>query len=118
MLNLKTTTDGDIDFSNGYISFIDGNESVLAHIKSRLSFAKGQFIIYPESGVPYFQFILGTKNITVASELIKNIIKDTPDVLLIQEFKYEFDNSQRNLQLTFKIKTVFGEISDNVNLLI
>lgn len=114
MINLKLTDDGDIDLSNGYITWIDGNESVLQHIKTRLAFSLGQFSIHPNAGTPYLQSILGKKNKNIASGVLKDIIIETPDVKEITEFDYTFNSQSRELEINIVLKTEFGDLTDNM----
>ena len=110
-LQLKLTeTDGfgDLDIQSGVPVWVSGNDAIIQHIKSRLSFQLGTFEVYPESGFPYFEFILGNKNKKLASEIIKNIILGTPGVKSMLEYNYDWNNSSRNLTITFKFNSLFG----------
>ena len=108
---------GDIDLSTGQIQWIDGSDAIIQHIKSRLNFAVGNFIIYPESGMPYFLYVFGSKNKNLASNVLKQRILDTPGVKAISDFYFDFNNTKRILKLSFKLTTIYGNTKvDNMNL--
>lgn len=111
-LQLKITENGDgygdLNIDSGGVQWISGNDSIIQHIKSRLSFQLGTFEIYPESGTDYFAYVLGNKNKKLASEIIKRVILETPDVKSLIEFNYDWDNKSRNLTITFRFNSLYG----------
>ena len=112
-LQVKLTSDGDIDLTTGMPVWIDGVDAILQHIQSRLSFAVGNFSIYAEAGMDYFRYVLGKKNKYIAAEAIKDRILKTPGVKSVIEFSYDFNNQTRVLSISFKINTIYGTATAN-----
>jgi hypothetical protein len=118
MVQIKQTENGDIDLSTGRLQWIDGNEMVLQHIKSRLNLFRGTFLPYPNAGVPYFAYVFGKKDKDLAAAIIKQIIQQTPGVSAITRFDYDFNSSTRELLIYFEAKTIYSRINSDLTIYI
>lgn len=116
MLSVKLTSDGDIDFSKGYLQWVEGIESVIQHVRSRLNFAKNTFYVFPNEGLPYLQNVLSQKDVKLAVETIKNTILKTPDVNELLSLDYDFNSRTRTLSINYKINTIYGSGNDTINI--
>lgn len=118
MVQIKQTSDGDIDLSTGRLQWVDGNDMVLQHIKSRINLFRGTFPIYPEAGVPYFTYVFGKKDKELASAIIKQTIEQTPGVSAVTRFEYTFNNTTRELSIYFEARTIYSEITSDLTIFI
>lgn len=102
---------GDIAVVDNNISLTTGLDAIRQHLWIRFQIFLGEWFLDTEVGVPYFQYIL-VKNTTlvVVQEILKNVILDTPGVLSLISFDFDFTRPSRSLSLDFKALTTDGVI--------
>jgi hypothetical protein len=111
-IDLQLNSENDLDLQNFDLYFtIDNVDFVRQKIKIRLQFFKGEYFLNLDSGVPYYQRILG-KQIVVddAISILKAEIVNTPGVNELLEFSPNLDGPTRILSIDFKIRTDQNEI--------
>lgn len=111
MINIKLTDEGDIDFSKGYATWLDGVEGVTQHIKIRLYFFKGEWFLDEEDGTPWYQSILGSKFIDIVKLILQKRIEDTPDMIKPLTMFEVTLSSNRKMKIDFEGRTIHGEVS-------
>lgn len=102
----------DLEVVNYDLALNNGNELVRQRLKQSLWFFLGEWYLDVTDGVPYYRdiFIKSPVQITVES-ILKTTILETPDVLELTEFSLEYENTTRQLSLTFTVKTTFGTLT-------
>lgn len=100
----------DLYFSSSDIHVVNDLDSVEQSLKVRLLFYLREWFLDTTSGVPYYDDVLvKNPNVPDIENILKSKIIDTENVTEILEFNSEFDNSTRQLSITFKAKTSFGD---------
>ncbi len=102
-------TTGDLAITDNKFTFNSGVESIRQHLQIRLRIALGEWFLDETIGVPYFQDIFKKNpNYVNVTEAFKTTILETPGVVELLEFNYEYDNTDRLFSLTFKALTDEG----------
>lgn len=100
---------GDLDITNGKLSFTTGLEAIRQHLAIKLQIAKGEWFLNQEVGVPYFEKIFQKPaNFEVVSSVFKTEILETPGVTELLSFEMDFDANTRELSISFKALTEEG----------
>ncbi len=106
------------DINTRGMQFIDKSAEVAQTVKTRLHLFLGEYFRDITVGTPWFQEILGKgTGMTLSGKegRIKEIILQTPGVVKLLTFNADdFDINSRELKITGKILTTFGEASLNV----
>lgn len=103
----KLDADGDITTSG--VQFIDGQSEVAQTVKTRLKLFLGEYFRDTSEGVPWFQKILGQKNVTgVADAIIRQKTLQTIGVSSLFEFTTDFDIQSRKYSVTIGVVTPYG----------
>lgn len=110
-MELKLTSETDLDLSTGNLVFIDGLEAIRQDINIRLRFFKGEWFLNTEVGIPYFQKILGQKpRLNVIRDIYRTAILGTPGILAITALTVDFDRSSRKVSISFRATTSEGPL--------
>jgi len=117
-IDVKLDETGDMDLSTGDVVFTTGVEAVEQGLKISLQIFRGECIYDRELGVPWVendvvtaaQAILGFtfNNVKTLAEIRKAILAAPHDVE-ITELSSSFDGETRQLGMTIKVKTQFGD---------
>lgn len=111
MSSFQLNKDGDLDLSGNKLRLTTGVEAIRQHLQVKLSIFLGEWFLDISVGVPYFEEIfVKAPNIGAVSELLKVQILETPGVLDLLEFDFDFDAAARAFQLEFKALTTEGII--------
>jgi len=71
----------------------------------------GEWFLDTDVGVPWFRDILIKKpSFVVVQEVLKDTILDTPGVLEITKFQFDFNSTTREAELEFSCQTDEGTI--------
>ena len=110
MISLKIdTTSKDLAIESNKFVWLDGIESIRQHLQVRLRAAQGEWFLDTSIGVPYFQDILKKNpDFVTVTEAFRTTILDTPGVIQLLEFDYDYDNTIRKYSLTFRALTDEG----------
>ena len=102
---------GDLKITDNSLTLTDGLEAIRQHLQVRLQVFYGEWFLDTTVGVPWFQDILKKQpSFVVVNELLKNVILDTPGVLEILEFNFDYTASTREITLEFQALTTDGII--------
>ncbi len=101
----------DIYFGNGRLVLITGSNTdaeILQRVKVRLRFFLGEWFLNTDHGIPYFQDILGTKNLNldVVQSLFQSEILDVAGVSEMISSLIDYDEKQRKVLYTFEALTI------------
>lgn len=108
------TPSGDMTFGRGSANFFrDIPAAVAQRAKTRLNLWEGDWYLDLFDGLPQLQQILGFKNIALAQALIRERIAGTPFLINIIDFTVAWNNTTRNLNVTGKASTSFGQLIFN-----
>ena len=106
--------DGDLVVTTD-IQFSSGLAAVAQGIRIRIQTFKGEWFANLDFGVPYFQDILGQKfNDAKIRTAFRNAIISTPGVLELTLLETEFNRSTRELSVSWRVTTVFGDTEDEL----
>lgn len=112
MLDLKLTSNGDLDCTELGVHLIDDAPRVAQQVQTCLRTFLGEWEFDLEAGVPWFQRILGMKivNLNDVDNVLRTAILAVDDVVSILEFSMTLNTSTRNLSINSKINTTFGVV--------
>jgi hypothetical protein len=102
----------DIYYFQNDIHVVNNIDNVEQHIKIKLLFYLQEWFLDTVAGLPFYTDILiKNPNIPNIDNIIKSKILDTPNVQEILEFDSIFNNSTRKYDVTFKVRTDYGDTS-------
>lgn len=102
---------GDLDTTMNRLSLTTGLEAIRQHLLVKFRLFLGEWFLDQTVGVPYFQDIfVKAPSIAAVSEILKLQILETPGVIELLEFDYDFQETGRTFILKFKALTEEGII--------
>lgn len=117
MSSLQLETDatsefyGDLMITNNSLTLTTGLEAIRQHLQVRFQMFLGEWFLDTEVGVPWFQEILGKpQSFTVVHELLKETVLETPGVLELLKFEFDYVASTRDITLNFQCLSTEGII--------
>ena len=114
MDNAQLNSDNDLDWSENGIPWATENEAVRQHIFIRLNIWRGEWFLDSMVGTPYRQYILGSRDPKIATDVLANMVLKTPDVRApLLEQSYDFNKSTRTLIYNFSCSSKFGKLYYN-----
>ena len=115
--DLALNSDWDIYVTNRDLTTTSGASAVEQHLGQRLKEFQGEWFLELRDGVPYHQeFFKKDINPTVIDYVLKMVIIETPGILELLEFELDFDQANRELNLTFRAKSYDGIINYSTTL--
>jgi hypothetical protein len=116
-VDLKLDQYGDLAISSGSISQITGLFEVRQRVRIRVEKQLGEWRYNTGSGIPWFTFgdvngILGSKNKSVATAKIVEVVSGTDGVTGVKVVQSRFDTVTRELVVQIEISTVYGVTTD------
>ena len=115
-IDLLLDADGDLVVGTD-LSLSSGVAAVTQGIRVRLLTFRGEWFLDLDSGVPYYQEILGKKfDQQRAHAAFREAILATPGVNELLSLVVTFDSPTRELRVLWKANTVFGVAEDTVAL--
>lgn len=111
MSSFQLDTDGDLDVTGNELTLTEEAEAIRQHLQVKFQLFLGEWFLDEDVGVPWFQEILIKQpSFIVVQEILKNVILDTPGVIAITRFQFDFDSSTREASLSFECLTEEGLI--------
>jgi hypothetical protein len=94
------------------MSFVDGVDYIAQKLKVRLWFFLGEWFLDTAEGTPFYQSIL-VKNpdVDLIGTLLKARILETPGVIELKSFEFDYDNGLRQASVSFECRTDAGELT-------
>lgn len=111
MSTLALNSNNDFYFDNKKLAIITGNntdEEILQRIKMRLRFFKDEWFLNFEHGLPYFQDILGTKNLdfNIVESILREQILSVQGVKEIVESSIDYDTNKRQFKYSVNLISI------------
>lgn len=102
---------GDLKLTANSLTLTTGTEAIRQHLQCRFQLFFGEWFLDTEVGVPWFQDILGNKSsFVVVQEVLKGVVLDTPGVLQLLTFNFDYTASTREITLSFQCLSTEGVI--------
>lgn len=98
---------GDMVMRNGQ-AYIENVEAVQQAVATRLRLLITEWWEDVEDGVPYWQKIIATRDVTEAVRIIKKRIEGTTNVLTVLDMEHTWDNESRTLYIRAAVQSVYG----------
>ena len=94
------------------MSFVEGVEYIAQKLKVRLWFYLGEWFLNTDEGTPlYGSILVKNPDVGLISTLLKARILETPGVIELRSFQFDYDNTLRQASVTFQCKTDAGELT-------
>jgi len=107
MISWQEGNKNDMFIRSGEIALIASIEQVAQHIKSRLELFLGEFFLNRSAGTDWFGNVFTSPvNLNTIDLMIRNRIRNTPNVEAVTSLTLDYDQSQRRLLITFSAKAV------------
>ena len=102
---------GDLTITNGDLVILEGLDAIRQHVDVRLKFLLGENFLDTREGIPYFERVLGKiTSLTAVSEIFRSAILNTPGVINLNNFRFDFDGVTRKLFIDFTAQTTEGSL--------
>ncbi len=98
---------GDMVMRNGQ-AYIENVEAVQQACATRLRLLLTEWWEDSADGVPYWQKIIASRDVTEAVRLIKKRIEGTSNVLTVVAMEHDWNNETRTLQIRAAVQSVYG----------
>ena len=100
---------GDIVTSG--VQFVGSKEEVAQTIRTRLRLFFGEYFRNVKDGTPWYQSILTKQgSLTSKDAIIKNRIRQAPDVVQILSYDADYTEQRRLYSISVSVLTTFGVI--------
>ncbi len=107
---LNTTT-SDLDFSNGDLYLIEGNDAIAQHVSQRFKTFLAEWFLDETVGVPYFDYIFQKNpNPVVVDAVLKRTALLSPGLVELTSWELSLDSARRELSLDFTGRSEEGFI--------
>ena len=115
MSTFALDSNNDLHFNNGRLVIISGNdtdEEIAQRLKMRLKLFKGEWFLNSEHGLPYFEDILGSKNldINIIESILREQILDVKGIKEIIETSIDYDKNDRKIIYFIKAVSINNSI--------
>lgn len=102
---------GDLQLTNNALTLTQGAEAKRQHLQSSLRLFLGEWFLDTSKGVPWYSDILvKQQTFSVVREILKKKILETPGIISITKFKFDFDSNSRTASLEFSCLSTDGPI--------
>jgi hypothetical protein len=108
---LLDTDTGDISVVNSDLVLTEGQEAIEQNLRQRLQTFFKEWFLDNRIGIPYFeQVLVKNPDPIVVDSIFKKEIIETPGIEELIEFNASLDKSLRELNLSFKARTIDGGV--------
>ena len=98
---------GDMVMRNGF-AYLDERDAVEQAVVTRLRLLIYEWWEDTMDGVPYWQQIMGSRDITEVLRIVRKRIQQTTDVLSVVAMDYQWDNEKRGLIIKVAVQSIYG----------
>ena len=96
---------GDLDSQFGVaIGQVATVQMVVQHLRIRY----GEYFARPDYGLPVLQNIVGQEDEAIVVEIVRRSVLEVPDVISVTNINANFRVSERILELSFDLTTIFS----------
>lgn len=114
-LDLKLNDDHDLDITNYDLEVIDTLDYVAQKLKIKLKFFISEWFLDTTKGMELFQIVfVKNPDLDLIASIFRNEILSVPEIKTILEYTQEFDSFKRELTITFKVDTIYGTLTDTI----
>ena len=119
-MDLKLDENNDLIIENSdLVKVSNSRDAIIQEIKIRLGFYLEEWFLDNTAGIPYFQYIFKKgASLQTVNGLFQKEILAVEDVNNIIEFDVTFDGDTRIFNLSFKVDTIFGLISNEQEIIL
>ena len=112
-LTWRMTDESDLVISSGTLSVVTGSEEVRQRVLIALRHYWQEYFLNVPAGLPWYEFILGSKDKQTVDALLRAAILAVPGVDSIVNFQvvYPSNSTPRQLEVYADIETIYGIIS-------
>ena len=104
---------GDWTFGKGKSSYKKDLAGLKQNLKTRLLEWKGDCFFDSGAGVDWYNRLAKRSQINPLIDEVRVVILKTDGIIEVLNIDYDLD-SDRNLTINYSIKTVYGQIDDNI----
>lgn len=102
---------GDFEITDNALTLTTGAEAIRQHLQCRFRLFLGEWFLDTSQGVPWFTEILKKQQtFSVVREILKKVILETPGVISITKFNFDFEPTERTATLEFACLSTDGPI--------
>jgi len=99
------------------LQFSSGLDAIAQGIRIRILTFRGEWKLNLDTGVPYYQDLLGQRFDQVkAHAAFRNAISSTPGVSEISSLAASFNGRTRTMSVSWSVQTIFGPVADSVEI--
>ena len=110
------TATGDLDISGGVFTVVEDEEAIKEQLTIRLNEFVNDWFLDLNEGVDYFGEVFGVRTITdTVEDQFKLVILDTQGVTGLVSIEFDLE-TDRQLDISFVVSTIFGESELEVSL--
>lgn len=96
---------------DGDLVVVRGSAAIAQDLSMRLRFFQGEWFLNAEAGMPYFTQTLGKgPRLAAVRAVVRRELLATPGVDEVLQLDLTLDRAERQLSITFRVSTAFGEI--------
>lgn len=111
--DILADADGDMTLTAGRFVWAEDAAAIAQSIKMRLQFFLGEWFADESAGILDFTTVfVKAPNIAIVSERFRTEIINTPGVNDLLEFTATFNRSARQFNVSFRVDTDLGELTD------
>lgn len=106
-------TDGELSVVNGDLATVDGEAALRQDVLTALRLFKGEWFLDTDQGVPYFDKILGQKNISTAElrRILAPVVMGREGVVSLDSCRVTIDNATRSATVRLTATTDLGRLT-------
>lgn len=109
---LLDDTTGDLKIVNNKFVLTTGLQAIKQHVKNRFEINLGEWFLDTDIGVPYYRDIfIKNPSFATVEGILKAVILQTPGVLVLEDFNFDYDNKTRRASLKWKALAQDGPIN-------
>lgn len=115
-IDLLLDVEGDLVLTSD-LQFSTNLNAVAQGIRIRIQTFRGEWFLDLDHGVPYYQDLLGQKfNEVKARSAFRTAIVTAPGVTELTALTVAYEGTTRALQVSWKVRSVFGTIEETLSL--
>lgn len=116
-VDLKLDASHDLDFSDGRLHFVAGEQRIRQQVVITLKTFLGEWFLDNTHGVPYLENILvKNPNRAEVEAILRAKIKAVPNVVGVPKMRLLLNHPTRSLATVFEIETDSGRIETEIKL--
>jgi hypothetical protein len=115
MSTFALDSNNDLYFSNKKLTIISGSntdEEIVQRLRVRLKFFKDEWFLNSEHGLPYFEDILGNKNLdlNIIESILREQILNIEGIREIVESSIDYDENKREVHYLISIVSINNSV--------